>query len=227
MDNIKLLCNEILAYFYRMRENENEERLFITDIYFRFCMDEYKQESVDQALAELIKIGLIEKNGDFYRSLKPEEIVILECEEKVSLKEKLKFLRKMVSFSIYTVKENYCLHLFDLFVDANNEVDCIWEDTDIDLDKVIDRAIEWCKEYLDSKKWHKRNQHKMVEIDSEDWKLAEKYKKQHSTYSGENVLIEEVWRDKNNTLCVRYIDSFGRELDWYHYLENDNELEWW
>jgi hypothetical protein len=80
---------------------------------------------------------------------------------------------------------------------------------------------------IENKKWHEENQHQMVEKDSDDWKLAEKYKKQHPTYSGENVLIEEVWRDKNNTLCVRYISSFERDLEWFHYVENNNELEWW
>lgn len=63
----KKLCNEILGYFDRMKTNENEEKLYLVDIYYRFCIDNYEQSAVDQALSDLVEIGFLEKDGDFYQ----------------------------------------------------------------------------------------------------------------------------------------------------------------
>jgi hypothetical protein len=80
---------------------------------------------------------------------------------------------------------------------------------------------------LERKEWHESEKDIMVEIGSEDWKLAECYKNQHNPYFSEKIKIAEVWRDYRNFLCVRYITTFGRELDWFHYTVNNGELEWW
>ena len=75
--------------------------------------------------------------------------------------------------------------------------------------------------------WHNGEGHKMATQDSGDWRLAEKIKKEHPDYSTDNVLISEVWRDSNNTLCVRYISNFGRMLNWFHYEMEGSEVTWW
>jgi len=77
--------------------------------------------------------------------------------------------------------------------------------------------------------WHKRENHKMIDPGSPDWKLAEKYKLQHPTYSENKILIKEVWRDPSGVLCVQYETAFEKKLDWFHYLlnEKNNDLEWW
>jgi len=80
---------------------------------------------------------------------------------------------------------------------------------------------------MDNQKWHEEAHHTLVIKDSEDWKLAETYKKQHSPYSDDKIRMSEVWRDINNFLCIQYITSFGRKLDWFHYTIENNELMWW
>lgn len=100
--------------------------------------------------------------------------------------------------------------------------------TDIDklnkLNKYIDINF---KEEIKRKKWHEEEQDIMIEMGCEDWNLAEEYKTQHSPYYDKNVLIKEVWRDKDNNLCIQYVSSFGRMLDWFHYKIDNGELEWW
>ncbi len=75
--------------------------------------------------------------------------------------------------------------------------------------------------------WHNKEGHKMVNKDNEDWSLAESFKKMHPDYSDDKIIISEVWRDNNNTLCIRYISNFGRNLDWFHYVLKNTELSWW
>lgn len=77
------------------------------------------------------------------------------------------------------------------------------------------------------KAWHEEEKDIMVEVDSEDWKLAQLYKKQHNPYFSEKIKIAEVWRDYRGYLCVRYITTFGRDLDWFHYSIENNDLVWW
>lgn len=80
---------------------------------------------------------------------------------------------------------------------------------------------------LERKKWHEEERNVMVEKGSADWELATRYKKQHNPYSDDKIIIAEAWRDKDNFLCIRYTTSFGRELDWFHYTMENNELGWW
>lgn len=77
------------------------------------------------------------------------------------------------------------------------------------------------------KQWHQEEKHILVEKDSKDWKLAEIYKSQHNPYSDTKIIIADVWRDTSNYLCIRYTTTFGRELDWFHYVVKNNELTWW
>jgi hypothetical protein len=64
-----------------MLDNEYELRLFNTDFYFKFCVkctdeeEAYEQEEIDQALNELVRIGLIEKKSNYYRSLCPGKMI--------------------------------------------------------------------------------------------------------------------------------------------------------
>lgn len=83
-----------------------------------------------------------------------------------------------------------------------------------------DQSPEW-------RNWHIDEEHKMATRDSNDWSLAERYKNAHPDYSKNEILISEVWRDINNVLCVRYINCFGRNLDWFHYVRKNSEVTWW
>lgn len=80
---------------------------------------------------------------------------------------------------------------------------------------------------IERKDWHKREHDILIEKDSLDWKRAEKYKEQHSPYNKDNIIIKEVWRDKDNYLCVQYASSPRKMLNWFHYTVNNGELEWW
>lgn len=77
------------------------------------------------------------------------------------------------------------------------------------------------------KLWHQEERDIMVEDGSEDWKLAETYKQLHYAYADDRIKIAEVWRDYRNFICVQYVTSFGRYLDWFHYTVKNGELEWW
>ena len=55
-------------------------------------------------------------------------------------------LRKYVKFQLYTVGQYYVIQLFDLAVDANDDVPCLWENDHFDLDYLLDEAIKWCKD---------------------------------------------------------------------------------
>lgn len=95
----------------------------------------------------------------------------------------------------------------------------------------INDALNWIEseEILSTEwqDWHNEEGHKMAKKESEDWNLAEKYKKKHPDYCKDQILISEVWRDIKNILCVRYISNFGRQLDWFHYVEKNSEVTWW
>lgn len=80
---------------------------------------------------------------------------------------------------------------------------------------------------IDRKEWHKREDHVMVEKDSLDWKRAEKYQAEHSKHYKDAIFIKEVWRDKDNFLCVQYANSSGKMSNWFHYTVNNGELGWW
>lgn len=98
------------------------------------------------------------------------------------------------------------------------------------IEKIRD-AIDWIEteenQSTEWQEWHNKEGHKMAMKDSEDWSLAEKYKKEHPDYSKDQILISEVWRDKDDILCVRYISNFGRKLDWFHYVSKNSEVTWW
>lgn len=100
------------------------------------------------------------------------------------------------------------------------------------IEKICD-ALDWIdSESLEMQSfkwqnWHNEEGHRMSRKDSEDWHLAEKCKKEHPDYSKDQILISEVWRDKNNILCVRYISNYGRILDWFHYMITNSEVTWW
>lgn len=65
------------------------------------------------------------------------------------MKEKIIELRKYVQFSFYTVNDDYCIQLFHPEVCANDiDISTIWEDSNKDFEKLIDEAIEWCKEFM-------------------------------------------------------------------------------
>lgn len=65
------------------------------------------------------------------------------------MKEKIIELRKYVQFDLYTVNDNYCIQLFFPEVCANDlDINTIWEDANKDIEKLIDAAIEWCKEFM-------------------------------------------------------------------------------
>lgn len=65
------------------------------------------------------------------------------------MKEKITELRKYVQFSLYTVNDNYCIQLFPPEVCANDlDISTIWEDSNNDIEKLIDEAIAWCEEFM-------------------------------------------------------------------------------
>jgi hypothetical protein len=108
-----------------------------------------------------------------------------------------------------------------------------------DLKKLVEKKIEDIKnsvvtndkteedEEFTWEAFHKDNNDIVAAPGSKDWKLAEKYKMQHPDYSKSSILIEDVWRDKNDLLCVRYISAFNKPLNWFHYTLENGELTWW
>lgn len=71
-----------------------------------------------------------------------EEIGIEKDLASMSIEEMLLKVREFNQFNIYTVNEYYCIQLFELEVCGNDEIDCISEFSDIDLRKVLIRALE-------------------------------------------------------------------------------------
>lgn len=59
--------------------------------------------------------------------------------------EKIYELQKYVKFCLYTVGQFFVLQLFDMEFDANDDVPSIWQNDHLDLETLLNEAIEWCK----------------------------------------------------------------------------------
>lgn len=59
--------------------------------------------------------------------------------------EKIKQLRHYVQFDFYTVHDQYVIQLFDSNTAANDEIDCIYENSNSNFELLFDQAIQWCK----------------------------------------------------------------------------------
>ncbi|MDM0868821.1 hypothetical protein QTI59_15410 [Clostridium perfringens] len=72
--------------------------------------------------------------------------IILENIEELSLEQKISLIRKYNQMDLYTVDKYWCLQLFHLEFTANDEVDCIWESSSEDLNKLINETLEYIDE---------------------------------------------------------------------------------
>lgn len=59
---------------------------------------------------------------------------------------KLIELKNYIQFELYTANDEFVLQLF--FDCEPNDIDatCCWENSNTNLEKLIDKAIDWCKE---------------------------------------------------------------------------------
>lgn len=60
----------------------------------------------------------------------------------------IEFIRHHHQLDIYTVNEDWCIQLFDLSDCANDEVDCIYENSSIELIDVLFMAMLWILDRL-------------------------------------------------------------------------------
>lgn len=63
------------------------------------------------------------------------------------VRKKIYELAQLVKFDLFTVDNMFVLQLFDKSVNPNDiGVFCIWENDHFDVERLLDDAIEWCKE---------------------------------------------------------------------------------
>ena len=74
------------------------------------------------------------------------ENIIFKNLEELNLEEKLLLIRKYHQINLYTVDKSWCLQLFHLEFTANDGVDCIWESSSEDLNKLLNEALEYINE---------------------------------------------------------------------------------
>lgn len=62
------------------------------------------------------------------------------------MEELIKRIRELHQLDIYTVNEQWCIQLFHLDVCANDEEDCIHENSGTVLWNVLSDALEWAQD---------------------------------------------------------------------------------